>query len=126
MTTLVMAIAVLMRVGPGGPHSTGFETMTRILGDSVVPLPAAPLSDTMKSHEPRWLDTLHIVEFVLRGPSIRAASVLGDFNRWQRNATPLVSDGHGNWRARALVPRDALAMAYLVNDLELVGVTTRR
>ena len=51
------------------------ETAALILGDSVVPVhEGAARADTVGE---RFLDTLRIVEFVLRGPSVRSATVVG-------------------------------------------------
>lgn len=123
VTSLAMGMVVLFRVSNASVANTDIETMTRILGDSVVPanfVQHAGVNDA-SAREGHWLDTLRIVEFVIRGSSIRAASVLGDFNGWQRGRTTLVAVGGNEWRARVLVPRDALNMAYLVNDARLVG-----
>lgn len=120
MTTVVMAATIMLRVGSASAP-TELTALTRTLGDSVVPARSESLSDT------HWLDTLRIVEFVLRGPSIQRAMVLGDFNQWRRGATPMVASMAAHeWRARVLVPRDALATtsnaALLVNEENLVGL----
>ena len=65
--------------------------------------------------------TLHIVEFVLRGGAVRSADVVGDFNEWRRGATPLHRDANGTWRTRALVPRDALRYAYVIDDARIIS-----
>ena len=90
----------------------------QLIGDSVVPSrdhAAAP-----GAHD-AFLDTLHIVEFVLRGGAVRSAVVVGDFNEWQRGTTPLHRDADGNWRTRALVPRDALRYAYVIDDARIIA-----
>jgi hypothetical protein len=119
------------------------ETAAVILGDSVVPRSGAHGSDasldsptSARAHHDsltarvdgyarRVLDTLRIVEFVLRGSSIRTATVLGSFNAWNRGATPLATAGRDEWRARVLVPRDAVAtslnVAFLVNGTKLIS-----
>jgi hypothetical protein len=119
------------------------ETVTHVLGDSVVPVAdvsgaaarrqASPharahhdsLAARVDSYAQRVLDTLRIVEFVLRGSSVRSATVLGSFNAWNRGATPLAAVGRDEWRARVLVPRDALAtslnVAFLVNGTKLIS-----
>jgi hypothetical protein len=89
--------------------------LVTVLGDSVVALSGGTLDSVLR-------DTLALVEVVVRGPTIRSASLLGHFNGWRRDATPLVADGDGRWRARVLVPRDALALAVLVNDATLLPV----
>lgn len=135
MTTMAVGVLMLLRLAPaegalaGALRDTlsdtlvGIQATTHVLGDSVVPVTEnSATSGTSSAH--RLLDTLRIVEFVVRGTSVHAASVLGDFNAWQRSATPLASVGHHEWRARILVPRDALRLtanvAYLVNNDLLV------
>ena len=131
MSTMAVGVLLLMRLAPAdgtvggvlGVTLAGIQTTTHVLGDSVVPITEnSATSGTQSVH--RLLDTLRIVEFVVRGTSVHAASVLGDFNAWQRSATPLVSVGHHEWRARILVPRDALRLtanvAFLVNNNLLV------
>ncbi len=113
MTTAAMALVVFMRFASPGASVSDIVTATRVLGDSVVPAGAA-------ATDGHWLDTLRIVEFVIRGSSVRAADVIGEFNQWRRGATPLASAGHNEWRARVLVPRDALEVAYLVNDAQVI------
>lgn len=132
VTTLFMTVAVVLRLGSGAGGASGIETVTRVLGDSVVPRALSIAADSAANStgiaaadgSARWLDTLHIVEFVIRGSSVHAASVIGSFNHWQRGATRLESTGNGEWKARALVPRDALDIAFLVNDAQLIPANT--
>ncbi len=92
-------------------------TSALIIGDSVV-----PSRDTVGGAlRDSFLDTLHIVEFVLRGGVSRSAVVVGDFNGWQRGVTPLQPNANGEWRTRALVPRDALRYAYVVDEKRIVS-----
>ena len=127
MVTAMLTLALLLRIGPmdGLLHrSVGdIQTAAFVLGDSVVPVVALALPDSSHTAS-RLLDTLRIVEFVIRGSSVHAASVLGEFNAWKRGATPLAAVGDHEWRARVLVPRDALAtslnVAYLVNHARLI------
>ncbi len=91
------------------------ETSATVLGDSVVPQLGG-----------RLLDTLRVVEFVLRGPAVRSAAVVGDFNAWRRGVTLLAHDSGETWRARVLVPRDALRFAYVVNDAQWIAVASLR
>lgn len=113
LATAAMAMVMLTRVATPGAGVSDLVTVTRILGDSIVPASGSATSG-------HWLDTLRIVEFVIRGSSVHAAAVIGDFNQWRRGATPLASAGGNEWRARVLVPRDALQMAYLVNDAQII------
>ncbi len=123
------------------------ETSAIILGDSVVPLQdvdfgglrsgnartadvsgeAAARRDSVVARlGGRLLDTLRVVEFVLRGPAVRSASVVGDFNAWRRGVTMLAHDSGDTWRARVLVPRDALRFAYVVNDAQWISAAGLR
>lgn len=122
MTSALMALALVMRMSGGVMGGSDIETATRILGDSVVPS-AATFTNSETGQPTRWLDTLRVVEFVIRGSSIHAASIMGDFNRWQRTANPMVSDGHA-WRARVLVPRDVVDVAYLVNGAKIIPASS--
>lgn len=112
LATAAMALVMVTRATTGTGVSD-LVTVTRILGDSIVPVGAS----ATKGH---WLDTLRIVEFVIRGSGVHTATVIGDFNQWRRGATQLASVGDDEWRARVLVPRDALQMAYLVNDAQVI------
>ena len=58
---------------------------------------------------------------MLRGGVSRSAVVVGDFNGWQRGVTPLHPNANGEWRTRALVPRDALRYAYVVDEKRIVS-----
>ena len=122
LTTTLLAVVVLMRSGSGA-GVTDLAAVTRVLGDTVVPARAVAAAD-------RWLDTMRIVEFVIRGSSIHAAAVLGDFNQWRRGATPLAQASPNEWRARVLIPRalaarDALEVAYLVNSARMIPASLR-
>ena len=90
---------------PGGPLGTPDITMSaRMIGDTVLP---------------SLRDTLRIVEFVLRGPAVRSAAVVGDFNGWRQGATTLKRRADGTWHGRVVVPRDVVRFAYAVNDDEI-------
>ncbi len=99
-----------------------------IRGDTVVPANDAGHAGVGRrdgthadSIAERVMDTLRIVEFVLRGPAVRSVAVIGDFNAWRRGATTLALGDDGAWRARVLVPRDALRFAYVVNGAQVVS-----
>lgn len=120
----LFAAAISLRGLDARQGGNALETTALILGDSVVPVhEGAGRADTVGE---RFLDTLRIVEFVLRGPSVRSATVVGDFNAWQRGGTALTRDSKDSWRARVLVPRDALRFAYVVNDTRVVNVAPLR
>ncbi len=102
----VMALVVSMRalgVHGYGSGADAFTTSATVLRDTIV-------SDgTVR-------DTLRIVQFMLRGPFVQRAVVVGDFNTWRRGATALQRGPDGSWYGQALVPRDAVRFAYIVND----------
>jgi hypothetical protein len=146
MTTVVMTTVLMFRVGLGSGNLSGVELAARVLGDSVVPVAAtanmlahgafssvaqhagaagnAESGRAVGAHDSaggvRFMDTLRIVELVIRGSSVHAASVIGEFNRWRRGVTPLVAAGDNEWKATVLVPRDVLSVTYLVNNAQLV------
>jgi hypothetical protein len=80
---------------------TGISATAAVIGDTVMP----SLRDTMR-----------IVEFVLRGPGVRNAAVVGDFNAWRRGVTTLERRSDGTWYGRVVVPRDVVRFSYVVND----------
>ncbi len=146
VTTVLLLCTIVLRMSPMDAllfeTAHGIETATLVLGDSVVPVSIAnadgrldesprarthddSLTARMDGYARRVLDTLRIVEFVLRGSSIHTATVLGSFNAWNRGATPLATAGRDEWRARVLVPRDAVAtslnVAFLVNGTKFIS-----
>ena len=118
LLTAVLAFMVSVHRGDQLAVMTQLQTSAMVLGDTVVPAVGAP--DSLGA---RLLDTLRIVQFAIRGPHIGAAEVIGSFNGWQRGSTQLrdaVADTDAphqhEWRARVLVPRDALDFAFLIRD----------
>jgi hypothetical protein len=120
----MLAAIVSVRTLEIGHDVRSLETTSVVLGDSVVPVSASSVTarDTVaQSIGTRLLDTLRIVEFALRGRDLRSVAVIGDFNAWRRGTTSLQHIGGDQWRARVLVPRDALRFAYVVNEAQLVA-----
>ena len=114
LLTAALAFMVSVHRGEQLAVMARLQTSAVVLGDTVVP--AAGVPDTLGV---RLLDTLRIVQFAIRGPHIHAAEVVGTFNGWQRGRTMLTSDLPSNsdeWRARVLVPRDALDFAFVIRD----------
>ena len=61
-------------------------------------------------------DTVHIVRFVLMAPSASSVSLVGDFNDWQRGATPLRPAGAaGVWAVSVPLPRGLHQYAFIVD-----------
>lgn len=61
-------------------------------------------------------DTVRIVRFVLLAPSASSVSLVGDFNDWQKNATPLRPAGAaGLWAVSLPLPRGLHQYAFIVD-----------
>jgi hypothetical protein len=118
LATMLLAVAVSLRFGGSDAISTRFEGTALVVGDTVIPRLVAVQGRTFRD---TLLDTLRVVEFVMRGNGIRTASVVGEFNDWRPDATRMLARTGAEWRVRALVPRDALRFGYLVNDEHLVS-----
>ena len=62
-------------------------------------------------------DTVHIVRFVLVEPGARRVALVGDFNGWSADATPLASAGSpGTWTISVTLPPGRHEYAFLVED----------
>lgn len=114
LLTALLAFMVSVHRGDQLAVMAQLQTSAVVLGDTVVPVAGAP--DSLGA---RLLDTLRIVQFAIRGPHIGAAEVIGSFNGWQRGRTAMASASPNadEWRARVLVPRDALDFAFVVSDV---------
>lgn len=61
-------------------------------------------------------DTVHVVRFVLIAPSAASVALVGDFNDWNREATPLRPTGAGGaWSAAVVLPPGRHEYAFIVN-----------
>jgi hypothetical protein len=113
VATVLLLLAGSIRVGGDYLLGSSFEQSAVIVGDTIVDRVVSrsgsgALHDTIR-------DTLRIVEFVVRGRGVERVDVVGAHDGW--NATTLQkSNGDDAWRARLVVPRDALRFAYLVNN----------
>lgn len=109
---LLLAVAATLPHGSRGLAPAVMPPVVRVIGDSVVPLARVALDGS-------WLDTLRVVDVVVRGAAIRSAAVLGarrDDEVAMREREP------GEWHARVLAAADALPVAVVVNDAQLVPV----
>lgn len=62
-------------------------------------------------------DTVHLVRFVFTDSSARAVRLVGTFNDWSRNATPMERYGRsGVWSVTVAVPTGQHEYAFLVED----------
>jgi hypothetical protein len=67
-------------------------------------------------------DTLLLVRFALVAPHAERVALVGDFNAWQPNATPLVrSTPDGAWVGQAAVVRGRHRYAFVVDDTQWVA-----
>ena len=114
--SLFLLVVIVFRIGGQFVLGANFDRSVRVVGDTIVQRIVAAnhggaLHDTL-------YDTMRVVEFAVRGESVRSAAVAGDFNGW--HPTSLQRTGYSNrWSARVVVPRDALQFEYIVNDQQL-------
>lgn len=59
--------------------------------------------------------TAVVVRFTLLADGARKVAVAGDFNEWDPNATPLVSDGKGNFSGTLRLPPGAHEYMFVVD-----------
>ena len=60
-------------------------------------------------------ETVHVVRFVFTDPEASAVSLVGDFNGWSKNATPLtVGTADGIWIVTLELPRGRHEYAFVV------------
>ena len=65
---------------------------------------------------PARAETVHVVRFVFSAPDARQVSLVGDFNGWSKNATPLVATGgNGAWAVAVAVPPGRHEYAFIVD-----------
>jgi hypothetical protein len=96
-----------------------------IVGDSAVPVRGADSLAAIMSG--RLLDTMKVVEYVVRGADVRNVRVQHAVREERTGNTRVVPFGPAQltrvsdteWRVRALLPRDAVAVSFSVNDLLL-------
>jgi hypothetical protein len=111
--TVLLLLAGSIRLGGDYLLGSSFEQSAIIVGDTIVDRVVAgrspgALHDTIR-------DTLRIVEFVVRGRGVESVNVSGEYDGW--NAVALQKGSSDDaWRARLVVPRDALRFAFLVNN----------
>jgi predicted carbohydrate-binding protein with CBM48 len=58
---------------------------------------------------------VHIVRFVHVAPGASRVAVVGDFNGWDPDATPMQRDGHSAWTASVPVPAGRHVYAFMVD-----------
>ena len=77
------------------------------------PLPAVASVDTQR---------VKVVQFVLRAPEARSVSLVGDFNDWDRAATPLRAvSSDGTWTISLALPAGRHVYAFVVDGEEWIA-----
>lgn len=131
LLTAMLMMAVSVRQGEQHDVSARVHPSAIVLGDSAVPVRGADSLVAMMHG--RLLDTMKVVEYVVRGTDVRAVRVrhaVRDEKANEAHAVPFepteltrVSDTE--WRVRALLPRDAIAVSFQVNEFALDPVPVR-
>lgn len=74
------------------------------------PTPSAPLARMAPA------ETVHVVRFVFQAPAARQVSLVGDFNGWAKDATPLVATNeNGAWAVSVTVAPGRHEYAFIVD-----------
>lgn len=66
-------------------------------------------------------DTVYMVRFVLADADAHTVSLVGDFNEWEKRATPLRSAKPGVWTAQVALPPGRHEYAYVVDGKRWVA-----
>lgn len=111
LVTALLALLLTVRHGDELTWSRTTQAQALVTGDSVVPTHADSLVARVGA---RLLDTLRIVDLVLRGPSMGRAVITVADARVQASLVR-TSAGATEWHARALVPRDMVALTLVVD-----------
>ena len=99
---LIAAVVVVPRLTP----TTGSDPVT-----AVVQPPAAERFGSTAS------DSTHVVQFVFVAPRARSVSLVGDFNNWEMDATPLAAGpARSVWTVQLRLPNGRHRYAFVVDD----------
>ena len=61
-------------------------------------------------------DTVHVVRFVIAAPTAERVTLVGDFNRWEKDATPMRPTGDGaTWTVSLAVPAGRHEYAFVID-----------
>ncbi len=127
----LLTIAVGVRQGDRHALAQRVHPTAIIVGDSAVPVRGADSLAAIVSG--RLLDTMKVVDYVVRGANVQRAHVqhavrdprAKDAHPVPFHPTRLTRVSANEWRVRALLPRDAVAVSFSVNDLTLDPVPVR-
>lgn len=123
--TAMLTIAVGVRQGDRHALAQRVQPSVMVVGDSAVPVRGADSLAAIMSG--RLLDTMKVVEYVVHGSNVHRVqvqhAVRHDRTSGGRVApfepAELTRVSETEWRVRALLPRDAVAVTFSVNDLTL-------
>jgi hypothetical protein len=105
--------------------AAGFGGLMALAGVGATRVLSAPVSTVAQAP-----DTVHVVRFVLTDAQARQVALVGDFNGWSREATPLVpSEVDGRWVVEVVLPAGRHEYAFLVDGERWVtdpSATTQR
>lgn len=123
LVTAVLALMLTVRHGEELTWRAAVQAEALVRGDSVIPAGQA-ISDSVIGDSvvarvgarigARLLDTMRIVDLALRGPHIGQATITVADARVQASLVR-TSAGAEEWHARALVPRDMVALTVMVD-----------
>lgn len=85
------------------------------------PAPAAQAAPTPTRVAHARRDTVYMVRFVLADADAHTVSLVGDFNEWEKRATPLRSAKPGVWTAQVALPPGRHEYAYVVDGKRWVA-----
>lgn len=132
LLTAMLTVAVGLRQSDQQALAHRVHSTAMVVGDSAVPVRGADSLVAIMSG--RLLDTMKVVEYVVQGRDVRTVRVqhaVRDERATDAHVVPFeptqltrVSDTE--WRVRALLPRDAIAVAFSVNDMMLDPVALER
>jgi len=70
-----------------------------------------------RAHDARTRDTVHVIRFVFVDRAAQSVSLVGDFNNWSREMTPLVPTANGDaWTVTVTLPPGRHEYAFIVRD----------
>lgn len=116
LVTAVLALMLTVRHGEELSWRAAVQAQALVRGDSVIPVigETAHSDSLIAQVGARLLDTMRIVDLALRGPQIGHARITVADARVQASLVR-TSAGAEEWHARALVPRDMVALTLMVN-----------
>ena len=76
-------------------------------------LTESPTCDTLSRYSAKR--NLHLADFYCHAPEAKRVSIVGDFNNWNPNATPMIRQPDGHWMASTELRHGYHRYAFLVD-----------